>query len=187
MKTKTKNLILVIIVVIVASFLPALIFGKWFEAIIFLLCHTLIRPQFKRQYHHIVPEICREITGAVAFFGICFTLPIEISLLSAIPINYIIAWVGHIKASSDYYEIKCIKLKEKYCTEKIDIETKCRNANLGERDTIIALMYYYEHKKPKEIWLWLCQQNKYEQIEWDSLYIILWRIGKKLNKKLKKD
>lgn len=186
MKTKTKNLILIVLVVIIASLLPAIILDKWFEAIIFLICHTLIRPQFKRQYHNIVPEICREITGAVLFFGTLSMLPVDMSLLSAIPINYFIGWIGHVKATSDYYEFKCIKLKEKYCTEKVDIELKCKNANLGERDTIIALMYYYEHKKPKEIWLWLCEQNKYEQIEWDSLYIILWRIGKKLNKNVKK-
>ena len=86
MKTKNKNTILAIIVSIVASVIPALIFGKWLEAIIFLVCHTLIRPQYPKQYHHIIPACCRIITASTFFFGVCFILPLELSLLSAIPI-----------------------------------------------------------------------------------------------------
>lgn len=183
MKTKIKCTILILIVVVIASAIPAIIFGKWLEAIIFNICHATIRPQFKMQYHHVIPALCRELTAIIFFFGICFTLPLEISLLSAIPINYIIGWIGHLKASSDYYELKCIRLKEKFYLEKRNMLEECRQAKLNERDTELAIMYYYEHKTPKDIWLWLCEQKKYEQIEWDSLYVILWRIGKKLNKK----
>lgn len=56
----------------------------------------------------------------------------------------------------------------------------CRNAKLGERDTKLAFMRFYENKSPKEIWLWLCDQKHYDQIEWDSLYVTLNRIAKKL-------
>lgn len=113
MNTKTKNLILTLIVIIVASLIPAIIFGKWLEAIIFICCHILIRPQFDLQYHNIVPIICRTISGLVAFFGILFVLPFAISLLSAISINYFIAWLGMIKAKNDKLELKIARLKEK--------------------------------------------------------------------------
>lgn len=102
MKTKTKNIILVTIVSIVASLLPALIFNKWLEAIIFLLCHTFIREQFKEQYHHIIPAMCRIITASVFFFGTSFMLPLELSLMSAIPINYFISWIGCVKKRKGY-------------------------------------------------------------------------------------
>ena len=182
MKTKTKNIILLFLVVIVASLIPALIFGKWIEAIIFILCHTLIRPQFTKQYHHVIPGMCRIISGVVAFFGISFVLPLGLSLFSAIPINYFISWVGFVKRDRDDLEIKCMWLRDKLSNPEIDIMLKCRKAGLSERDTKIAKMYYVDRKTPKDIWLWLSENKQYESIEWDSVYQVLWRIGKKINK-----
>jgi hypothetical protein len=113
MNTKTKNLILTLIVVLIASLIPAIIFGKWLEAIIFLLCHTLIRPQYDLQYHNIIPIICRTITGCVVFFGISFVLPLSMSLLSAIPINYFIGWIGKICAKNNRLELSLERSKYK--------------------------------------------------------------------------
>lgn len=182
MKTKTKNLILLFLVVIIASLIPALIFGKWIEAIIFILCHTLIRPQFPKQYHHIIPAMCRTISAIVVFFGISFVLPLAWSLFSAIPINYFISWIGFVKRDRDDLEVKCMWLREKLQQPETQLMIKCREANLSERDTIIAKMYYIDRKTPKDIWLWIAQHKEYEHIAWDSVYQLLWRIGKKLNK-----
>lgn len=181
MNTKTKNLILGYIVAIVSSMIPAIILGKIEAGIFFIICHSFIRPQFPKEYHHIVPASCRTITASVFFFGTLFILPFEISMLSAIPINYFISWVGNGKANERYYMILCENLKEKYCNDKENLLLKCRKAELSERDTLFALMYFYEHKTPKEIWLWLCQQNKFEIVEWQTVNQTLWRISKKLN------
>lgn len=182
MKSKIKNMILAVVVSIIAIFIPAWIFNKWIEGITFFICHWLIREQFPKQYHHIIPAMCRLITSTVFFFGVSFILPFALSLLSAIPINYFIGWVGFTKKEADDYEVKYNRLQEKYCNEKEELLVKCRKACLSERDTQIAILYYYEHKTPKEIWLWLCQQNLYEQIEWDSVKQLIWRIGKKIKK-----
>lgn len=182
MKNKVKNTILAVATSVIAIFVPAFILGKYIEGVIFFLCHWLIRPQFPKQYHHILPAMCRLITSVVFFFGVSFVLPIELSLFSAIPINYFIGWVGYTKKQADYYELKCKRLQEKYCNERENLLLKCRKANLCQRDTEIALQYYYEKKTPKEIWLWLCDSKLYDTIEWDSLYITLNRIGKKLEK-----
>lgn len=182
MRTKTKNKILLFLVVIIASLIPALIFGKWLEAIIFILCHTLIRPQFPKQYHHIIPGMCRIISGVVAFFGISFVLPLTWSLLSAIPINYFISWIGFVKRDRDDLEVKCMWLREKLYQPEEQLLLKCREVGLSDRDTKIAKMYYIERKTPKDIWFWLCSHKEYDSIEWDSVYQLLWRIGKKINK-----
>lgn len=182
MNTKIKNKILIILVATIASLIPAIMFGKWIEAIFFLIAHTCIRPQFDREYHHIIPSVCREITANILFWGITFTLPLEISLLFAIPINYLIGWVGCLKASSDYYERKCNEYKEKYAEPNNDLLHKCKLAKLSKRDTEIAKLYFIDNWKPKEIWLWLLENKEYENIEWDSMYILLWRITQKLNK-----
>lgn len=180
MSTRTKNLTLSIVAVLIATLIPAIIFWKWGEALIFIVCHTLIRPQFDRQYHNIMPVICRDISAIVFFFGTSFVLPLSMSFLSAIPINYLIGWIGCLKATAEHYEYECQKLRKKYCNDKQILEQKIRQAGLGERDSKIAMMYYYEHKKPKEIWLWLCNEKQYESVEWDSVYQLLWRIGNKL-------
>ena len=180
MRTKTKNVILAVITSVIAIFLPAFLFNKWIEAVVFFICHWLIREQFPKQYHHIVLAMCRLITSSVFFFGVSFVLPMELSLFSAIPINYFIGWVGYTKKQADYYELKCQRLQEQFCNEKEMLLTSCRNAKLSQRDTDIAIMYFYEHKTPKEIWLWLCEHKLYEPIEWDSIYVTINRIGKKI-------
>jgi predicted membrane protein len=182
MKSKTKNLILAIVVSIVAILIPSLLFNKWIEGIVFFFCHWFIREQFPKQYHHIMPAMCRLITSVVFFFGVSFVLPFGLSLFSAIPINYFIGWVGFTKKQADDYELKYERLREKYCNEKEELLLKCRTAKLSQRDTEIAVLYFYEKKTPKEIWLWLCQHKVYEPIEWDSVHQLLWRISKKLNK-----
>ena len=180
MKIKCKNIVMAVLSSVNAIFLPALIFGKWIEAVVFFICHWLIREQFPKQYHHIVLATCRLITSAVFFFGVSFVLPKELSLFSAIPICYLISWVGFTKKQADDYEVQCNRLREKYCNEKENLLVKCRKANLSQRDTDIAVLYFYEHKTPKEIWLWLCEHKVYEPIEWDSVYVTLNRIGKKI-------
>lgn len=188
-KTTTKNKILVILTSIIASVVPALIFDKWVEAVIFIVCHTLIRQQFKDQYHHIIPAMCRIITAAVFFFGICFVLPTELSLISAIPINYLISWVGAVKKQSDVWELQCERQRQKivglleryehakYSPLELLLE-KCEQKHISKRNTQIAVMYYIERKAPKEIWEWLCENN--ENMELDSVYKLLNRLNKKL-------
>lgn len=113
MKTSTKNTIYVTLVSMIALFIPALIFSKWLEAIIFFFCSWFIREQFPKQYHHIVPAMCRIITACVMFFGVSFMLPLELSLLSAVPICYFISWVGYVKKTSDELEVRCDEMENK--------------------------------------------------------------------------
>lgn len=148
----------------------------------FFFAHWLIREQFPKQYHRSTHAMCRLITSVVFFFGVSFILPFELSLFFAIPINYFIGWVGFTKKQADDFKIQCERLKEKYCNEKEDLLVKCRDAKLSQRDTEIALKYFYEKQTPKEIWLWLCNHKVYEPIEWDCVYVLLNRIGKKIQK-----
>lgn len=179
-KIKIKNEILAIVVSIIAIFIPAFILNKRIEGIAFFVCHWLIREQFPKQYHATSHALCRLITSVVFFFGVSFCLPLALSLFSAIPICYFISWLGFTKKEADDYKLKCLNLQEKYCNKKEDLIAKCRNSNLSQRDTEIAVKYFYEKQTPKEIWLWLCNHKVYEPIEWDCIYVLLNRIGKKI-------
>ena len=169
-----------VIVSVAAIFVPAIILGKIIEGIVFFFCHWFIREQYPMQYHHIVPATCRLITSCVFFFGVCMTCDFALSALSAIPINYMIAWVGFTKKSEEKYRYECEKMRAKYCTELENLLARCKNAMLSKRDTEIAIRYYYQHQTPKEIWLWLCDNKEFDSIEWDSVYKTIHRIGKKL-------
>ena len=111
-KIKIKNAVLIILTIIISTAIPAVIFNKYIEAVVFFFCHWFIREQFPKQYHHIVPAICRTITACIMFFGVSFVLPFELSLISAIPICYFISWIGFIKKERDEFEIKSEELDE---------------------------------------------------------------------------
>lgn len=169
MKTKTKNLILAIIVSVVAIFLPSLIFGKWIEGIVFFFCHWLIREQFPKQYHHIVPSMCRLITSVIFFFGVSFCLPLAFSLFSAIPICYFISWVGYTKKQADDYEIKYERLKSELekksefntetCTKEQLIE-RCNELRFSKDKTELAIEFFINKTKQSQLADKLCIDEK---------------------------
>lgn len=185
MKIKTKNIILAIIVSVIALFIPALLFNKLREAVAFFVCHWLIREQFAKQYHHIVPAMCRLITGIVFFFGVSFVLPMHLSLFSAIPINYLIGWVGFTKKQADTYEVKYKRLKEKIekgkefntdtCTEE-QLIVRCHELGMTQENIDLAIEFFIKKTPRKEL------SEKYF-IETESVKVKKWRMKEKLNKK----
>ena len=163
-KTKLKNTILAIITSIVAIFVPAIIFNKIFEGVFFFICHWLIREQFEKQYHHIIPATCRLITSVVFFFGVSFILPFAISLFSAIPINYFIGWVGFTKKQADDLEVENMKLKSKLqetnkipelldvanCTEEVIIQ-RCKEFHLTKYAAEMAINIFVRKLTTKQL------------------------------------
>ena len=160
MRRKTKNMILAMAVSVVAIFVPAFLFNKWFEGAIFFVCHWLIREQFPKQYHHIVPATCRVITATTFFFGVSFILPFALSLISAIPINYFIGWVGFTKKNEEYYEYKYEKLKAQLeakkpfstdsCTEA-ELIARCNELRMRKDDISLAIELFIHNTPRKEL------------------------------------
>ena len=185
MSRKTKNVILAVAVSVAAIFIPAMLLGKWFEGVIFFVCHWLIREQYPRQYHHIVPAICRTITGATFFFGVSFILPFSLSLFSAVPINYFIGWVGFTKKSADVYMLKYERLKAELekdkefntdtCTEA-ELVKRCEELNLSQDNVELAIEFFIKRTKQSEIADRLC-------IDEPSVRLRKYRLKQKLNKK----
>jgi predicted membrane protein len=183
MKRKRINLILAIAVSVIAIFLPSLLFNKWVEGIVFFVCHWVIREQFKRQYHHVIPAMCRLITGVVFFFVVSFILPFTLSLLSAIPINYFVGWVGFTKRTADYYEVKYNELKYEIekskefsadnCTEE-QLVSRCRELGMKGEQIDLAIEFFIKKTPRKEL------AEKYF-IEADSIKKRKQRMRTKLN------
>lgn len=185
MRAKIKNLILAIAVSVVAIFVPAFLLNKYVEGVVFFVCHWLIREQFEKQYHHIIPAMCRLITSTIFFFGVSFILPFTLSLISAIPINYFIGWVGFTKKQAEYYEYKYEKLKSKLeekkqfdtdtCTEE-ELLVRCKELRMKENDITLAVEFFI-NRTPRKV---LAERYCVEQ---QAIKKRKQRMKEKLNKK----
>ena len=184
MRRKTKNMILAMAVSVVAIFVPAFLLNKWFEGAIFFVCHWLIREQFPKQYHHIVPATCRLITSVTFFFGVSFILPFALSLISAIPINYFIGWVGFTKKNEEYYVYKYEKLKAQLeakkpfstdsCTEA-ELIARCKELGMKPDNIDLAIELFIKKTKQSKIADKLCVNEA-------AICIRKYRLKEKLNK-----
>lgn len=184
--TKIKNTIMAVAVSVIAIFVPAFIFEKYIEGVFFFICHWLIREQFPRQYHHIVPEMCRLITSVIFFFGVSFMLPISFSLFFAIPICYFISWVGFTKKQADVYELKYKRLKEQLekkkefntetCTEQ-ELIDRCKELRFSEENIDLCIKLFIKKTKQSIIADELCIEEK-------SVQMRKLRFKQKLNKQL---
>ena len=185
MKIRTKNKLLAIAVSVVAIFIPSFLFNKWIEGVVFFVCHWFIREQYPKQYHHIMPSMCRLISSIVFFFGISFVFPLALSLFSVIPINYFIGWIGFTKKEADYYEYKYYKLKSQLnekkefstdtCTESELIE-RCKELNFKPQQIDLCVELFIMQTKQSEL------ADKYS-IQEKSLQQQKRRLKQKLNKK----
>lgn len=62
----------------------------------FCVSHVVIRKQFNKQYHCNTTAMCLCLTLIIALFGIVVCFPLSVSLLSAIPLCFMIASVGYV-------------------------------------------------------------------------------------------
>lgn len=112
-------------------------------------------------------------------------LPKDLSMISAIPINYLIAWVGFTKKQADTYEVKYNRLKEQLekdsefsvdsCTEK-ELYNRCREVGLSQDNIELAFEFFIKKTKQSVIADQLCINEK-------SVQTRKQRLKEKLNKK----
>lgn len=139
----------------------------------FCVAHIVIRKYFDKQYHCGTTATCMFTTLSIAFFGIMYTFPLALSLLSTIPMCFFISWVGYVVqdrvdqiADKKYLQIEVdsliAKIKE---YENIDLykmtETELRQYGaskmLSEVQQDILVMRVIEHLKISEI----CKYRNY--------------------------
>jgi hypothetical protein len=118
-----------------------------------------------------------------------FILPVPYSLFNGLFIAFICCIILYLVALESE-EKKRLKKENatlhKEITELLDKEVSaeekllklCEEKGISDRDTKIAIMYYIERKKPRQILEWLCTNN--QNMSMDSVYILLNRLNKKL-------
>lgn len=121
---------------------------------------------------------------------VMWLFPIKYSLVGGISVAFICCLILYLVAL-ETNEKKALKRENRILQADITELLKksedpkerllriCAEKDISERDTKIAVMYYIDRMKPKQIWKWLCDNR--ENMEYDSVYILLNRLNKKLN------
>ena len=122
-------------------------------------------------YHCASILCCMFLSTSICWFGTYLSLPINISLISNIIIGVgfaIITWY-----IQDIIEIK------KRINAKDNLIARCKQHNYDELKTQIAVKFFVDKEKPKQVWIWLCETQKYP-MEWDSVKTLKYRMKKDL-------
>lgn len=64
-------------------------------------------------------------------------------------------------------------------TEKEKLIALCKKHNYNELKTQLAIKFFVDKEKPKDVWVWLCDEQNYD-IEWDSVKTMKYRMKKQL-------
>lgn len=176
-------------------FLVAFIFNKYIEAGCFLISFFSLRYKFETTYHSDSMLLCMVFTNLIFALSIILCPSVYMYIFGSVIFAYIdclILWFIQDRKEEKQMNKKLNlmlddvrKQLDDYVAKtrldpKDELLQKCELAQLSDRDTKLAIMYYYERKTPKDIWLWYCQQKEYERVEWATIYQTLWRIGKKI-------
>lgn len=140
-------------------------FDRWIEGLMLCVAHTCIRHNFNKQFHFNSTAYCLILTLSLIWFTIPITLPIGVSLLSSIPIAFIICFVGFIAQDrvDALFEIKrlnkyvnelleTITHKDIYAMPEKELYEHCRNCGLSEEDCRIAYFIVIERLKGRELY-----------------------------------
>lgn len=169
----------------------ASIFAKWIEAVLFLVAFFALRYKYPTTFHARSLFYCMVLTNLTFALSLIFCPYLKSYIFGALVFAYIDTFVlwyiqskENLRKEKDIAENLAKELQSKLAEFKnphAEMLVKCRKAKLSKRDTQIAVKYFVENNTPKEIWTWLCENKEYDNIEWDSVYRLLVRIGNKLN------
>lgn len=155
----------VYLIVIGSIILCAWLFNRWIEGIMFCIAHLVIRRVFNKQFHFNSTAYCLTLTLAIIWFAIPITMPLTTSLLSSIPIAFIVCFFGFIVQDRvDLYNevaelnnyvnelLQRLNHKDIYAMNEDELCEHCRNCGLSEEDCKIAYFIVIERLKGKELY-----------------------------------
>lgn len=168
-----------------------------FDCLVFYIPFWIIRICFARTYHSDRWKHCKKWTKIMLNSGVftMWLMPIKYSVFNGIIVAFlcclILYWVAletdekkQIKKENEELSAKIEELLKAQENPKTKVLKICEEECMSERDTQVAVMYFVDRKKPKQIWYWLINNNS--SMELDSVYILLNRLNKKVLPKLEK-
>lgn len=161
------------LVILVALFTVSWLCDKIINTIIILMSYGGTRWVFPITYHAKTDKGCLFFSIACFSIAIIIVLPINLSIIASVIIGMVIStFLFFLQYFFD------LRLSTKVSDKEAFI-LKCKELGYGELKTEMAIKFFIEKAKPKEVWKWLCEE-KHEYIEWDSVNKIKYRMKKEL-------
>ena len=150
------------VVILVALFSVSWIFDKVINAGIILMSYGGTRWAFPLTYHAKTDRGCIMFTIACFSIAIIIALPINLSIIGSVIVGMVI---------STFLFFLQYFLDLKASTKINDNDAfiaKCKSLGYNDLKTEMAIKFFIDKEKPKDVWLWLLETKK-SAIEWDSV------------------
>lgn len=162
-------------------------FDRWIEGIMFVIAHIFIRRVFDKQFHFNSTAYCLTLTCAIIWFAIPITLPIATSILTSIPIAFLICFVGYL-AQDRIDLLKSTQGKQRFdfksCTKDQVIEV-CNALGYNKDKQDLAVMFFVDRLSNRQVWEILCKTQR--NVEWDTVKQYHYRIKKDFKSVIKEE
>lgn len=163
------------LVILLALFSVSWLCDKVINTIIILMSYGGTRWVFPLTYHAKTDTGCIMFTIACFSIAIIIALPINLSIVASVIVG--MATSTFLFFLQYFFDLKASRKVD----DKEDFVKKCKELNYGELKTEMAIKFFVEKLKTKEVWTWLCDE-KHEYVEYDSVYQAKWRMRKELFK-----
>lgn len=139
------------------------------ETLFMMIGYMATRFCVPRIFHFNTTQKCISVSTMTFLFGLAILcIPDSISILWNIAVGISIPIVMYIE--SLLFEPR---------TEKDELISLCKKHNYNELKTQMAIKFFIDKEKPKDVWLWLCETQD-NPMEWDSVKHLKYRMKKQL-------
>ena len=150
------------VVILVALFSFAWLFVKVINDVIIFMSYGGTRWVFPLTYHAKTDKGCIMFTIACFSIAIIIALPINLSIVASVI-------VGMAISTFLFFLQYFLDLKASYkVNDRETFIAKCKTFGYNELKTEIAVKFFIDNEKPKDVWLWLLETKK-SDMEWDSV------------------
>ncbi len=145
------------------------LFDKLLETIFMMIGYMATRFCVPKIYHFNTTQKCISVSTMTFLFGLAILcIPDNVSFVWNIAVGVAIPIIMYIE--SLLFEPK---------TEKDKLIELCKKHNYNELKTQMAIKFFVDKEKPKDVWLWLCDTQD-NPMEWDSVKRLKYRMKKQL-------
>ena len=145
------------------------LFDRLLETIFMVIGFMSTRFCVPKIYHFNTTQKCISVSTMTFLFGLAILcIPDNVSFVWNVAVGMCIPIVMYIE--SLLFEPQ---------TEKDKLIELCKKHNYNELKTQIAIKFFVDKEKPKDVWLWLCETQD-NPVEWDSVKTMKYRMKKQL-------
>ena len=145
------------------------LFDRLLETVFMMIGYMATRFCVPKIYHFNTTQKCISVSTMTFLFGLAILcIPDNVSFVWNIAVGISIPIIMYIE--SLLFEPQ---------TEKDKLIALCKKHDYNELKTQLAIKFFVDKEKPKDVWVWLCDEQNYD-IEWDSVKTMKYRMKKQL-------